>query len=80
MTYDLSNSPGPARTIEPISMRIPEACRFVGLGRSTLYLLIAQGEIETVKLGSSTFVLTESLKNLVNSRRTSPPANPGRSH
>jgi excisionase family DNA binding protein len=55
--------------IEPISMRVPEACRYLGIGRSTLYVLIGEGEIEFIKLGSSTLVLTESLKNLVESRR-----------
>ena len=34
-------------------MRIPDACQFTGLGRSTLYLLIASGEIEVIlALGS----------------------------
>ncbi|KWV95716.1 helix-turn-helix domain-containing protein [Erythrobacter sp. AP23] len=50
-------------------MRITEACRYLGIGRSTLYVLIGQGELEYIKLGSSTLVLTESLKSLVESRR-----------
>ena len=49
-------------TIEPIAMRVPEACRYLGIGRSTLYILIGNGEIEFIKLGSSTLVLTESLR------------------
>lgn len=55
--------------IEPIAMRVPEACRFVGVSRSTLYVLIGRGEIETIKLGSSTLVLTASLRDLVALRR-----------
>lgn len=55
--------------IEPIAMRVPEACRYLGIGRSTLYVLIGEGEIEFIKLGSSTLVLTESLKGLVERRR-----------
>jgi excisionase family DNA binding protein len=55
--------------IEPIAMRVPEACRYLGIGRSTLYVLIGDGEIEFIKLGSSTLVLTESLKRLVDQRR-----------
>ncbi|MBO6769712.1 MAG: helix-turn-helix domain-containing protein [Erythrobacter sp.] len=55
--------------IEPIAMRVPEACRYLGIGRSTLYVLIGQGELEYIKLGSSTLVLTESLKSLVESKR-----------
>ena len=55
--------------IEPIAMRVPEACRYLGIGRSTLYVLIGEGEIEFIKLGSSTLVLTESLRGLVERRR-----------
>ena len=57
------------QTIEPIVMRVPEACRYLGIGRSTLYVLIGEGEIEIVKLGSSTLVLTASLRSLVERRR-----------
>ena len=56
-------------SIEPIAMRVPDACRYVGIGRSTLYVLIAGGEVEIVKLGSSTLVLTASLRRLVDGRR-----------
>lgn len=55
--------------IEPITMRVPDACRYIGISRSTLYLLIADGKIEIIKLGCSTLVLTESLKTLINQRR-----------
>lgn len=55
--------------IEPIAMRVPEACRYLGIGRSTLYVLIGEGEIEFIKLGTSTLVLTESLRSLVERRR-----------
>ena len=61
----------PPTDIEPISMRVPEACRYLGIGRSTLYVLIGDGEIEFIKLGSSTLILTESLRSLVEKRRTS---------
>lgn len=55
--------------IEPIAMRVPEACRYIGIGRSTLYVLINEGEIEIIKLGGSTLILTESLRSLVARRR-----------
>ena len=55
--------------IEPIVMRVPDACRYLGIGRSTLYVLIGEGEIEVIKLGSSTLVLTASLRALVERRR-----------
>ena len=51
--------------IEPIAMRVPEACRYLGIGRSTLYVLISRDEIEIIKMGSATLVLTASLCSLV---------------
>ena len=58
--------------IEPIAMRVPDACRYVGVSRSTLYVLIGRGEVEVIKLGSSTLVLTASLRELVQTRRRGP--------
>ena len=55
--------------IEPIALRVPEACRYLGIGRSTLYVLIGEGEVEFIKLGSSTLLLTESLRSLVDRKR-----------
>ncbi|WP_254305740.1 helix-turn-helix domain-containing protein [Sphingopyxis sp. BSNA05] len=47
-------------------MRVNDACRFTGISRSTLYLLIASGDIEIIKLGASTLVVTESLRRFIN--------------
>ncbi|MBS0505148.1 MAG: helix-turn-helix domain-containing protein [Proteobacteria bacterium] len=51
--------------IEPISVRIREACRLTGVGRSKLYELIASGEVETVKIGRITLVPMRSLRALI---------------
>ena len=51
--------------IEPITVRIPDACRMLGIRRSKLYELIAEGEIRTLKLGSATLVPVEGIKALV---------------
>lgn len=66
---DTGTSGRDAHAVEPITMRVPDACRYVGISRSTLYVLIAEGEIEIVKLGCSTLVLTESLRALIAKRR-----------
>lgn len=50
-----------ARVPMPITVRIPEACRLTGIGRSKLYELIAAGEIETIKIGTITLVPVASL-------------------
>jgi len=49
---------------EPICVRIAAAVKLTGIGRSTLYELIKAGEIETVKVGRSTFIRYASLKRL----------------
>jgi excisionase family DNA binding protein len=50
---------------EPIAVRILEAVRLTGIGRSKLYELIASGEIETVKIGSCTLIPMASLHGLI---------------
>ncbi len=57
--------------IEPISVRIPEACRLTGIGRSKLYELISEGRIEVVKVGAMTLVPYASLKDLIDEARRS---------
>lgn len=47
---------------EPITVRIPTAIKMTGIGRSKLYELIKAGEIETVKIGSSTLIKVDSLQ------------------
>lgn len=59
------HGPGHAVLLEPISVRIATAVRLTGIGRSTLYELIASGQIETVKIGRSTFIPYRCLKRLI---------------
>ncbi len=57
--------------VEPICVRINDAARMIGVGRTKLYELIANGEVETVKLGKSTRVITASLHRLIMRQRGS---------
>ncbi|MBL4858384.1 MAG: helix-turn-helix domain-containing protein [Erythrobacter sp.] len=43
----------------------------IGVGRTKLYELIATGELETVKIGKATRVITSSLHDLVKRQRAS---------
>lgn len=52
-----------------ITVRIKEACRITGIGRSKLYELIAAGEISVIKVGAITLVPIESLQSSLDSRR-----------
>lgn len=54
---------------EPISVRIPEACRLTGLSRSRLYELMKNGDIAFVKVGASTLILVDSLRSFIYARR-----------
>lgn len=54
---------------EPICVRVNDAARMIGVGRTKLYELIAAGEVETVKLGKATRVTTVSLHDLIKRRR-----------
>jgi excisionase family DNA binding protein len=56
---DLGGRPG-----RPITVRIREASRLTGIGRSKLYELIKDGHIETVKIGSMTLIPMRSLERL----------------
>lgn len=54
------------RTLAPcaptaLTVRIPEACRLTGIGRSKLYELIRAGEIRPIKVGTITLIPVESL-------------------
>jgi excisionase family DNA binding protein len=55
--------------IEPICVRINDAARMIGVGRTKLYELIATGELETVKIGKATRVTTASLHGLIDRQR-----------
>ena len=47
---------------EAITVRIPDAVRLTGMSRSRIYLLIAQGDIESVKVGRTRLIRIDSLK------------------
>ncbi|MCL4673915.1 MAG: helix-turn-helix domain-containing protein [Sphingomonadaceae bacterium] len=59
------------QTVEPICVRINDAARMIGIGRTKLYKLIATGEVETLKIGKATRVTTASLHELVKRHCTS---------
>src|SRR4051812_1160313 len=48
--------------MEPLVVRVPEACRLSGLSRSELYRRMAAGQIHACKAGARTLVIVASLK------------------
>ena len=54
---------------DPLTIRIKDACRITGIGRSKLFELIKVGEIQTIKVGAITLVPMDSLAGFVDRRR-----------
>jgi excisionase family DNA binding protein len=52
----------------PLAVRVREACRLTGIGRSKLYELIAAGEIRIVKVGSITLIPLAYLQQFLEQR------------
>jgi excisionase family DNA binding protein len=52
-------------SVRPLSVRVREACRLTGIGRSKLYELIRAGEISTFKLGGMTLISTTELERFL---------------
>ncbi|NCP18644.1 MAG: helix-turn-helix domain-containing protein [Erythrobacter sp.] len=48
-----------------LAFTVAEACRSIGIGRSKLYELIAEGRIETRKIGKRTLIPAQSLYALI---------------
>jgi hypothetical protein len=58
-----------AGVCEPISVRIPEAVRLSGLSRSRIYELMRSGDLDFAKVGSSTLILVDSLRRMIEAHR-----------
>ena len=56
-------------SVEPICVKVNDAARMIGVGRTKPYELIASGEIQVIKLGKSTRITTASLRELVMRQR-----------
>jgi hypothetical protein len=65
----MSGKAGGPASIEPISVRIPEAVRLTGMSRSRIYELMRSGDVEFAKVGCSTLIIVESLRRFVLARR-----------
>ena len=52
-----------------LTVRIRQAVEMLGVSRSKIYELIQQGEIEVIKVGSSTLLPVDGLEKFVEKRR-----------
>lgn len=72
----LNAKPHPA-SHPAITLRIPDACRATGIGRSKLYELIKLGEIDSIKIGRITLIPVTSIERLI-ARCGAPPISDGK--
>lgn len=49
----------------PLLLPIPDAARVLGIGRTTLYSLLAAQEIDSVTIGGRRLVVADSLRSYV---------------
>jgi len=56
--------------LSPITLRIADACRVTGIGRSKFYELIKAGEIEVIKVGAITLVPMSGIQALLERGRS----------
>jgi excisionase family DNA binding protein len=52
-------------SLNPILVGIPEAARLMGLGRSKLYQILNEGELNLIKLGGRSLVSVDELRSYV---------------
>lgn len=55
--------------MEALTVSISEAAKALGLGRTTIYAMIADGRLEAIKLGRRRLVAVEFLRRLVAAKR-----------
>jgi excisionase family DNA binding protein len=52
-------------TDDRLTVSVSEACRLLGIGRTSVYQLIAEGRIKTTRIGNRRLVRVDSLRELV---------------
>lgn len=51
--------------MEPLALSINDTAKALGLGRTSIYAMIADGRLEAFKIGRRTLVRMESIRRLV---------------
>lgn len=59
--------PAERADLEPLTVRVATAVKITGISRSRLYELIGSGDLDIVKVGRSTLISYQSLRELTRS-------------
>ena len=51
--------------MEPLAVSINDTAKALGMGRTSIYSMIADGRLEAFKLGRRTLIRMDSIKRLV---------------
>lgn len=54
--------------MEPIAISVNAAAKALGVGRSSIYVLLKSGRLEAIKIGRRTLLTTASIKRLTQAR------------
>lgn len=52
--------------MEPLALSINDTAKSLGLGRTSIYAMIADGRLEAFKLGRRRLVKADSVRRLIN--------------
>lgn len=55
----------PTAEPDPISVTVRTACRLMGLGHTTVWKLISEGRLRTIRIGKRRLVLFDSIEQLI---------------
>jgi hypothetical protein len=58
-----------SRAPDLISTTIADFCRLSGLGRSRVYIMLADGTLESIKIGKRRLILIDSYRKLIDHQR-----------
>jgi len=50
--------------VEPITLSIADTCKALGIGRNSVYKLLAEQRLDAIKVGSRTLIRADSIRRL----------------